>query len=185
MSEIIPAILPKDAEDLAAKVAALPLEIPFIHLDVLEEDIWTEINKDFEAHLMVASPDKIVERWVKRGAKRIIIHKLEKEIGKFRGQVEIGLGVELDVPLEEVFSLIPKIDFIHLMSIDAIGTQGDDFEPRIFDRIKLVKEKFPQMAISIDGGINTNNYQALQDAGADRLIVGSGFEDLWKLLTKK
>ena len=184
MNEIIPAILPKDAEDLISKTANLPLEIPFIHLDVLDEDIWADINKDFEAHLMVESPEKIVGKWVERGAKRIIVHKVDDSILKCRNHAEVGLGVELDKPLEDIFPFLDYVDFIHLMSIEEIGEQGHPFDERIFDRIKQVKEKFPELKISVDGGINVENYQRLQATGADRLVVGSNFRELWNSLTK-
>lgn len=186
MNDIIPAILATSVSDLDSKLAQIPKEVRFAHIDVLEEDFWTEAgtNIDFEAHLMVADPISITPHWVDRGAKRVIVHKLDGEITKFRGKVEIGLAAELHIPIGEILSLVPEVDFIHLMSIDALGTQGDNFEPVIFDRIKQVKEKFPQLVVSVDGGINTTNYQALMNAGADRLVVGSGFKDLWKLLTK-
>ena len=81
--------------------------------------------------------------------------------------------------MESVFQ-----DFIQLMSIAKIGEQGHPLDERIFDRIKEVREKFPQVVISIDGGINSTNYQALKNSGAERLVVGSGFQELWKSLTR-
>ncbi|MDO8729143.1 MAG: hypothetical protein Q7K26_04660 [bacterium] len=185
MSEVIPAILATSVPDLSDKINQLPDEVKFVHIDVLEQDFWTDINIDFEVHLMVSKPEEIIERWVERRAKRIIVHELNEEINKFRGKVEIGLAVELGVSLEEVFLLIPKVDFIHLMSIAKIGEQGHPLDERIFDRIKKVKEMFPQIPISVDGGININNYQELINAGANRLVVGSSFKDLWKSLTNK
>lgn len=183
MSEIIPAILAESKEDLVSKLFLLPKEIKIVHLDVLEDDYWTDdIRVEFEAHLMVKEPEKIVDRWVKRGAKRIIIHKLpDVKATNF----EVGLGVELDIPLPEVSSLIPRCDFIHLMSIAEIGEQGHPLDQRIFAKIKEVKEKFPSLTISVDGGINVSNFQMLEALGVDRLVVGSGFKDLWKSLTKK
>lgn len=185
MNNIIPAILAKDASDLKEKISQLPDEIKFIHFDVLEEDIWTDINIDFEVHLMVSHPEEITERWINRGVKRIIIHQLNDTISKLKSQVEIGLAVKLDTPIEEIFSLVPEVNFIHLMSIAEIGEQGHLFKPIIFDKIKKVREKFSKIVISVDGGINITNYQALKDFGVDRFIVGSGFKDLWESLTKK
>lgn len=183
MIEVIPAILATNVGDLNSKLAKIPQEIKWVHIDVLEEDIWTEINKDFEVHLMVQEPEAILDRWVERGAKRLILHQLGSEASKLGG-VEIGLAVELHIALEEVFPLIPGVDFVHLMSIAEIGAQGHPLDEQIFDRIKRVKEKFPQVLVSIDGGINTTNYQALENSGVERLVVGSGFQELWKSLTK-
>lgn len=185
MNEIIPAILPTDAEDLVAKCNTLPLEIPFIHLDVVDEEIWAPINKDFEVHLMVEKPEEIAEKWIKRGAKRLIVHQVGEVLSSFRGQVEIGLGVEIDKPLSEFAPFLDFVDFVHLMSIKEIGHQGHPFDARIFDRIKEVRTQFPEIIISVDGGISLDNYQELQKAGANRLIVGSHFREIWNSLTKE
>ena len=184
MSEILPAILAKDIKEFKEQMASIPEEVKFVHVDVLEEDIWEDIDKDFEVHLMVKNPEAIIERWVNRGAKRIILHSLGSSTSKWRETVEVGLAVELNVPLGEVFPLLTRADFIQLMSIAEIGEQGHMFEPAIFDRIREVKEKFPQILLSVDGGINVTNYQELQKVGVERLVVGSGFKDLWKSLTK-
>ncbi|MCR4279233.1 MAG: hypothetical protein NUV78_00655, partial [Candidatus Zambryskibacteria bacterium] len=89
MNEIIPAILPTNVEDLLRKTGELPLEIPFIHFDVLEEDIWAPIDKDFEVHLMVEDPERIANRWIERGAKRIIVHKVDHTLMQSRDKAEI------------------------------------------------------------------------------------------------
>ena len=179
-NEIIPALLPKDSEELKRSLLELPQEIKFLHLDVLEMDVWTPIDRDFEVHLMVKEPEKIIEKWIEREAKRVIVHESSREILKYHTQVEIGLEIEMHEFLTKELEQVSQVNFIHIMSIDEIGEQGHPFDPKVFDRIREVKEKFPQIIISVDGGINVNNYQALVDIGVDRLIVGSGFKELWQ-----
>ena len=185
MSEIIPAILPKSIEDILEKIRSLPAAITFVHFDVLEEDLWTPIDKDFEVHLMVEEPEKIAERWIERGAKRIIVHKVDQTLATCRDKAEIGLGVEIDKPLSEFRPFLDFVDFVHLMSIKEIGHQGHPFDERVFDRIKEVKKDFPNLPVSVDGGIDKTNYQSLIDAGANRLVVGSHFQEVWSSLLKK
>lgn len=176
-NEIIPAILAKDTSDLREKISELPSEIKFVHIDVLEDDCWETIGLDFEAHLMVREPEKIVDQWVKRGAKRIITHK---DLDLIQG-IEFGRAFKLDEEIKD----LGNANFVHLMSIDEIGEQGHPFNPQVFDRIKRVREKFPEVPISVDGGISIENYQKLIESGANRLIVGSHFKELWNSLTKK
>jgi ribulose-phosphate 3-epimerase len=185
MAEIIPAILPSSVLDLEKKLTEIPSEINFFHFDVLDQDIWTETDVDFEAHLMVSNISEVAPLWIERGARRLTLHTLGGRTAKWREEVEIGLAVELHIPLEDIFPLVSEIDFIHLMSIAQIGKQGYPFDERIFDRIKEVRTKFPQLPISVDGGINTTNYQKLIDLGVERLVVGSGFKELWNSLMKK
>ncbi len=185
MSEIIPAILPKSVEDFIAKVMSLPAAIRFFHMDALEEDIWAPVDRDFEVHLMVEEPERIVDRWLERGAKRMIVHKVDKALTRARDKAEIGLGVEIDRSLDEFAPFLGYVDFVHLMSIKEIGHQGHPFDARVFDRIKEVKERFPELPISVDGGISLDNYESLQEAGAARLVVGSHFQEIWDSLTAK
>lgn len=179
MSEVIPAILAKNSFDLEEKIKEVPEELAFAHIDVLSEDVWVQNNLEFEAHLMVDKPEEIFERWRGRGAKRIIVHKYTESMTG----VEIGLGLEMQVSVDTLAPILKKIDFVHLMSIVEIGEQGHPMDERIFDRIKEVKEKFPGLPISVDGGINLSNYKKLEEAGAGRLVVGSGFKELWSKLT--
>ena len=177
MPEIIPAILPKNTDDLKEKVLALPQEISLFHFDVLEEDVWTEIDRGFEVHLMVKEPEKIVAKWIERGAKRVVAHKFI-DLG---GRAEFSQAFELDSPLVDV----EKTNSIQLMSIDEIGEQGHPFNRQVFDRIREAREKFPNLEISVDGGISIENSKELFEAGANRLIVGSHFTELWNSLMKK
>ncbi len=170
---------------MVEQISALPVEVEIAHIDVLESDVWAPINKDFEAHLMVEFPEELIEKWVDRGARRVIVHKSTPKILELRSRVEIGLGVEMNVPLEVAFKEIPNFDFVQIMSIAQIGERGHKFEELAFDRIREVRNKFPQLPISVDGGINVANYQILREMGVQRLVVGSQFYELWNFLTKK
>ena len=184
MNEIIPAILPTDPEDLVRQVDTLPLEIPFIHFDVVsDDDNWTPLDKDFEVHLMVENPGEVANKWIERGAKRVIVHSIDDTLVKCREKAEIGIAIEIDKTIEEFSAFLDFVDFIHLMSIKEIGHQGHPFDDRVYERIKEAKKKFPHLPVSVDGGITLENYKKLQETGADRLIVGSHFKEIWNSLT--
>lgn len=184
MHEIIPAVLPKSLDDLKRQVGELPSSITFIHLDVLEEDVWDGemVTQDFEVHLMVEDPEAIMARWIERGAKRVSIHTPSGAIAQYREQAEIGFAINLDKPLEEMEPFLEFVDFVHLMSIDEIGAQGHPFNEKVYARVAELQEKFPGLPISVDGGVSLDNYEKLLELGADRLIVGSHFKELWSRL---
>ncbi|MFA6432341.1 MAG: hypothetical protein WCV82_00785 [Candidatus Paceibacterota bacterium] len=143
---------------------------------------WKELN--FEIDLMVNKPEEIVDDWVMAGALRIIIHVESKgDIGKavesLIGRAEIGLALneETDIAvLEDPRFKISEgvVQFIQLMGIDKIGFQGQAFDPKVIDRIKAVRAKYPDLPISIDGGVSLETAPELIAAGADRLVSGSG-----------
>ncbi|MHB0977896.1 MAG: ribulose-phosphate 3-epimerase [Minisyncoccota bacterium] len=215
MSEIIPAILPQDWNDLEEKLGMVAGQINMVHIDVMDGSLtkdssWpyrgeqTEFLKivdevegfpfweetSFEAHLMVRNPEDMVEDWIRAGAERIIVQfeafkdgeELSEALNNFKKKfggattfvgVEIGISINMDTPLEKIYPHVSEADFIHFMSIDSIGRQGNEFDPKIFDRIKEFKLKFPETIISIDGGVNLDNVEELVEVGVNRLIVGS------------
>ena len=143
---------------------------------------WEKLN--FEIHLMVNKPEEVVDDWVSAGATRIILHVESKgDVGKamaaLEGRVEVGLALNIDTPLEEVqnskFKIqnLDGISVIQLMGIDHIGFQGQEFDAKVIDKINKVRATYPNIPISIDGGVSLENAKQLVDAGATRLVVGS------------
>ena len=149
---------------------------------------WEETS--FEAHLMVRNPKEIIEDWILAGAERLVIHlesfendsELSRTLAILKNRfdknssylgIEVGLAVNMETNMEKVYSHVLEADFIHLMSIDKIGEQGQKFNLKIFDRIKALKEKFPETIIAVDGGINLDNAHELIEVGASRLVIGS------------
>ena len=148
---------------------------------------WEEL--EFEAHLMVKDPLEISEDWVRAGAERLIVHyesfddkdsigetilSLRKKFNKnesFVG-VEVGLALNMETPIGEALPHIVHADFLHLMSIEKIGSQGEEFNSRTLERIKEVKAVLPETIISVDGGVNMKNIDDLIEAGVDRFIIG-------------
>ncbi len=154
---------------------------------------------DFEADLMVSNPEKSAHDWIKAGAKRIIIHiessefiydtikELREEYG-YPGEnavdVEIGIGINIETPNEDLYKFLDKnederslADFVQFMGIDKIGYQGQSFDDEVLDKISSLREAYPNVIISIDGGVNFENAKDLVEAGVNRLVSGSAIYD--------
>ncbi len=147
---------------------------------------WDKI--DYEIDLMSSTPESDAFDWIKAGAKRIIFHvESSKEIPKLIEEIrveygnpkenisapEIGIAALNDTPLSSWEEIIPLVDFVQLMGIKKIGYQGQPFDDRVLERIKILKEKYPGLILSIDGGVNEESAPALVRAGASRLVSGS------------
>ncbi|MBM2817819.1 MAG: Ribulose-phosphate 3-epimerase [Parcubacteria group bacterium] len=222
MTEIIPAILPEDIDDLREKLSLVSGIVPLAQIDVCDgkfaptktwpykkgvDETFLRIvgqeegfpfwdSVDFEVDLMVKHPENIVGDWIATGAKRIIIHiestpdplslfqkiKLEYETsGESSYGVETGAALNIETPNEEVYDLLnevndkgaPAIDFVQFMGIENIGYQGEPFDERVFEKVRELREKFPETIISVDGGVSLENASELIEAGANRLVSGS------------
>jgi len=222
MTEVIPAILPKNYEDLKNKIATVRGVVPLVQVDICDgvfvpsmtwpfltpasEDgefldnnfdlnfrrilneqegmpFWEDV--DFELDLMVASAVQNFDIYTKLGPKRIIFHTeavgnleefrnfLEGIDNYVRDAIEVGIAINLNSSVENIFPLIAFVDFVQVMGIDHEGAQGEDFDEKCLDHIKKLKEKFPDLIISVDGGVNLETAPEIIALGGDRLVVGS------------
>lgn len=142
---------------------------------------------DFEADLMVSDPFKIWQDWFNAGAKRIIFHIESKTnwpllIEEFKKHsvgkdlpfyTELGFAINIDTPNEALAPFAASADFIQCMGIEHIGFQGEPFDERVIEKIKQIKNLYPEIPISVDGGVSLDSAEDLVAAGADRLVAGS------------
>jgi len=201
--EIIPAILPKDFSEIEEKVALVKGLATIVQIDICDgkfvpsttwpyrkkdenfEEILNEErgmpewqNIDYEFDLMIDNPELSIDKWIALGAIRIVIHAgakgdVEKAIEMAVDKVDIGLGLHIDTPIEIIEKYKDKIKYIQIMGIDRVGFQGQDFDPKVLNKIKEVKEKYPDFPIQIDGAVSLENALELKNAGAERLVIGS------------
>lgn len=197
--EIIPAILPKDFQELEDKVSYVVGNADTVQVDIcdgqfvhnitwpykkkddsfnalLKQDAglpgWEKLN--YEIDLMVNYPEEVVDDWVVAGANRIILHEesdgsIQKAIEAIDNRVEVGLAFNIDTEIV----VREGISSIQLMGISKIGFQGQEFNPKVIEKIKDARQKYPELPISIDGAVSLKTAEALIQAGADRLVVGS------------
>lgn len=221
MADIIPAILPKNYEDLKNKIALVRGIVPIVQVDIcdgifVKNITWPFLSKsaevglpqenmdehfrrilneqegmpfwediDFELDLMVYDAVENFDIYTKLGPRRIIFHlEAMSDLEEFqnflegvdiyiRDTIQIGVAINPNTPLEKIFPLVSHIDFVQCMGISEIGFQGQEFNERVIENIKKLKEKFSDLIISVDGGVNFENAPLLASRGADRLVIGS------------
>lgn len=151
-----------------------------------EEDglpFWDKMSYEFD--LMISEPDKFAEKFIIMGAGRIIIHFESAAPGKIREAIrkikamntEVGIAINTSTPNDVLDEFIndteDRTGFVQFMGIEKIGYQGEPFDERVIPKIKALREKYPDIIISIDGGVNPESAPRLIKAGANRLVAGS------------
>lgn len=204
MIEIIPAIMPKNYDDLVEKMGLFAGVVPLVQVDVTDgkftknrtwpydprDEHFEKITNqdegmpewevvDFEADLMVANPEEVVEKWVAAGARRIVIHiESVSDFAIIReavpsGMVELGLAFNTSTPLSSIEQYLDQVDFVQCMGIKNIGFQGEAFDELVLEHIRALRALRPEMPISVDGAVSFETARALAQAGATRLVSGS------------
>ena len=146
---------------------------------------WNDV--DFEVDLMVKEPEKIWRDWVTLGAKRIIFHiesiadpksfldivrknSVSKDSPLY---TEIGFALNITTPHETLYPFIEQLDFVQFMGIAEIGFQGSAFSESVFAKIEDLRNRYPELIISVDGGVNLEVAKRLVETGVNRIVVGS------------
>lgn len=207
MAEIIPAIMPESYEDLVNKVDRVSSSVLLVQVDVmdgrfvpsrswpykkpdatfdkiLKEDeglpMWDTL--DYEIDMMVAKPTEEIEKWVTAGAARVIVHieschDPKPLIEKYKGTVGLGLAIGVETSLDAIIPFVQDVDFVQFMGIKKIGYQGQPFDSSVLSRITRLKDAYPELIISVDGGVTLDNAKQIIEAGATRLVSGSAIFD--------
>ena len=148
----------------------------------LELPFWQDVNYEFD--LMVSDPVTVVDKVMELGGMRAVIHvgsaKEEEILKALRAlehyDMEAVLAIDNNRSLTELFSLLEKDHQVHAvqcMGIAQPGFQKQEFDERVLERIKAIKEKYPLLTIAVDGAVNFETAELLIAAGADRLVSGS------------
>jgi ribulose-phosphate 3-epimerase len=60
------------------------------------------------------------------------------------------------------------------MGIAQVGFQGEPFVEEILEKIGEFKKLYPDVTVSIDGGVSSETIEPLREVGVDRFVSGSG-----------
>jgi ribulose-phosphate 3-epimerase len=191
--KLIPTINEESFEEIKRKIEIITPFTDWIQIDVCNntfaprmtwnnpQDLLTiDTNLNIEIHLMIENPENVLDEWYKiPQVKRMIIHyeatdNVEKniEIAQKYGK-ELGLAIGPETSWELLTKYFDRINFIQLLAVNP-GLAGQEFNLRVLDKIKTLKENKKNVIIEIDGGVNLNVAKLVKEAGAD-IINSSSF----------
>lgn len=196
MKQIAASILGKDnKKDLINKL--ITEGIGYIHYDVMDGDfvsntslpldevefLFENTNKHYkDVHLMVQEPMSYVNRLIGK-ADQISVHVESNIKETLKGLVDIastktklGLVINPDTNVEEVFPYLEKLNHVMIMSV-VPGKGGQTFIESSLDKITKLKNEIKNRnlntIIEIDGGINDQWGPVVFDKGVNLAVSGS------------
>lgn len=194
-SQVVPAVIPKSKEEVLKMAETLNFSREF-HLDIVDGVFVSSVSWPYspageplsvkpaldaftlEVDLMVSEPLVAANNWVIAGADMLVFHVETIKLEVFRAfaentKVSVGISCHGDTPIETLLQYAIYADYVQLMGIHEIGSQGQPFDKKVFEKIKVVKQSFPNLSVTIDGSVNKNTIADLKNAGANRFICGS------------
>mgnify|MGYP001615022930 FL=1 len=193
MIEIVPAILTKSPDEFKEMLRAAEPYFLSVHLDIAdgvfvpnttikgpEELASVHTPLKITVHLMVSKPEGVLGQWLDAAIESLIFHlestnQMDELINKTRaGGKKVGIAINPDTPIESIMPFADKVDFVHFMTVNP-GFYGSEFKEEVLNKIKNFNQKYPDIKISVDGGVDLTTARKLVESGVDVLIAGSYF----------
>lgn len=195
-----PSILSADFANLAKEVkTVVDAGAKYVHIDVMDghfvpnitigpcvvESIRKYTDAVLDVHLMIENPDVYVESFLKAGSDIISIHdesiKLSSNNSKMFDDIyqlvknynkKLCVAVNPETDVKELDNYAEFVDMFLVMSVHP-GFGGQSFIESSFDKIKYLREKYPNKDIEVDGGIKLSNVKEVVNVGANVIVAGS------------
>lgn len=192
--QIIPGITEKDLKAVTKRIKELENFAKRIHIDIadgkfVENALFlnpSEINvigtnSEIELHLMVEEPSNFIPN--EKGIIKKVIPQIEsvgfsRELLEQLQILEYEIGISLN-PETELPALEPFLEYIECVQFMTIhpGFAGQEFLPKVLEKVKEFNRHYPNIPIEIDGGINPETAKLAVSAGASILVSTSYLKD--------
>ena len=142
-------------------------------------------NIPLDVHLMVKDIKKYIDMFLPCEPRIISFHIEATKSGKEtmelidyikEGNCKVGIAVNPETEISKVYDYLPYIHNVLVMSVYP-GKGGQKFIENTYEKIKELKKYVEQNnfenEIEVDGGINLENVNDINEAGADIVVAGN------------
>ena len=138
------------------------------------------VDLEFEAHLMVVEPDRLVERYVEAGCSTVLVHveacdHLHRTLAHIADLgATPGVALNPHTPAEVIRNVRDLVGVVLVMTVNP-GFGGQSYIESMESKVTEVASLLDgyNCAVEVDGGIGPTTVAAVVAAGADRLVSGS------------
>lgn len=194
---VAPSLLSANFNCLGAQIDELKnAGADILHLDIMDghfvpditfgtpvvRSLAKESSLNFDIHLMIENPDKLIPGFVTPKTEYITVHAesvvhLQRTLSLIRKEnIKAGVSLNPSTPLSALDYIYDDIDLVLLMSVNP-GYAGQTFIESSVEKLeklcKIREEKKLDFKISMDGGIDAKRAKLLFKSGLDIAVAGS------------
>ncbi|GKW10122.1 ribulose-phosphate 3-epimerase [Pectobacterium carotovorum subsp. carotovorum] len=194
MAQILPSIFGANILSLQDELRFLEEEnTEILHVDLMDGTFVNNIafgpnqisamkkasKMTFDVHMMLANPERHIDDVINTSAEMISVHYESTPHVHFilqkikKAGRKAGVVINPGTPESVLEYLLDDIDYILIMTINP-GQPGQTFIEKSLEKIRKTREMIAgrHIQIEVDGGVNLEIAEKVQEAGADLIVVG-------------
>ena len=165
-----------------------------IHIDIMDgrfvnnimygpyiiNDLRKYTDLKFDVHLMVDNPEHKLKMFNFTKNDRVSIHyestkNLMRTIIEYKKVAgEVFVAINPATPISVLEEVVDLIDGVLVMCVNP-GFSGQDMMPNIPNKIKKIREAYPDLKLEVDGHITPEYYEEFKDLGVEDFVLGTSF----------
>lgn len=131
-----------------------------------------------ELHLMLDHPETVLDEWLAaKLVRRVIIHAdSAADLDTIRAKcLKEGVELMLAIAPETSVEALHERRLDESMQVLAVhpGPSGQEFNPAMLERVRILRAYAPNATIEIDGGITPETLKLYKKAGATDFVSGA------------
>ena len=161
--------------------------VPNTGIDINKMEKVKEYDLYIDTHLMVEDPKDYIDTSLKLGSNDITIHYEIPEFKKcltyllekkksLNSNLKIGVSIKPGTDVKLLEKYIEDIDKVLVMSVEP-GFGGQKYIEGANEKIAYIKEKYDNVFVQVDGGVNDKTLEMPLESGADSFVIGSYLTD--------
>ena len=188
MAVICPTVTAFDPHEYRKQMERLQPFAKRVHIDLMDgefaptkspglDKVWWPEEFTADIHLMYRRPMDEMDQLLKLKPNLVVIHA-EAEVHYIdfaaklhQAGIKAGLAILRNTPVESGVNIMRTFDHALVFSGD-LGRHGGQADLSLLDKVRAIREHYPEIETSWDGGITDQNARQLVETGVDVLNVG-------------